>query len=64
MTKLDDYLNQPGISASELAARAECDPATISRLRRGATASLRTALAIERATGGVIRAADLLGKPS
>jgi transcriptional regulator with XRE-family HTH domain len=61
MNKLDAYLKRPGVSASQLAEQVGCDAATIWRLRKGRPASLRVAIAIERATDGNIRASDLVG---
>ena len=56
-----EYCDGEGIRPFHLAQRARIDPSQLSRWMSGETRpSLRSAIAIEEATGGAIAAADLL----
>lgn len=57
MTQLAQYLTENGISQRQFAETVNLDPSVVSRfLRNEARPGLDTAFAIERATGGRVKA--------
>lgn len=57
--KLASYLKANGIAQADFAARIGISQGRISKLCKSGHASLATALAIERETGGTVRVTDL-----
>lgn len=57
--KLASYLDANGITQAEFAARVGITQGALSKIYNGGNASLETAVAIERETGGAVRATDI-----